>query len=325
MKRREFIKTSALSALSLSTMGFCRSGSTGKPGFSTVVISKEDKMINSELSIDSSYLAKALDKAVQYLYNTDYPVTAWKNIVKPGEVIGLKVNCLSKRGITHIELVRAIIERLKEAGVKENDIIIWDRLNMDLDDAGYQINTSKNGIRCFGNDVTGFEYDLEVFGSAGSRLSKILTQICDGIINIPVLKDHSIAGITSALKNMFGSIHNPNKYHLNTGNPYIADVNAFPSIRKKIRLHICDAIEIQYHGGPSFMPQWRTNYGGLIVSKDPVALDTIGLDIIESKRKEFGFGKLSAENRAPLYIRTASDVNHQLGISDKKSIKVSII
>ncbi len=93
-----------------------------------------------------------------------------------------------------------------------------------------------------GNDVLGYETaTLPVYGSAGSLLSKTLTQLCDAVINLPVLKDHGIVGVTMALKNMFGAIHNPNKYHPNAGDPYVADVNMLPAIRQKVRLTICDA------------------------------------------------------------------------------------
>ena len=57
-------------------------------------------------------------------------------------------------------------------------------------------------------------------------------------------------GVTIALKSMFGAIHNPNKYHMNVGNPYVADVFMLPPIRQKVRLHICDATTAQYGAGP---------------------------------------------------------------------------
>ena len=100
-------------------------------------------------------------------------------------------------------------------------------------------------------------------GSAASLLSKTLTQTCDAVINLPVLKDHGIVGVTMALKNLFGAIHNPNKYHSDVGDPYVADVYMLPPIRQKVRLAICDATTAQYEGGPSYMPQWGWSYNGL--------------------------------------------------------------
>ncbi|MGW8178255.1 MAG: DUF362 domain-containing protein, partial [bacterium] len=75
-----------------------------------------------------------------------------------------------------------------------------------------------------------------------SLLCKTLTEVCDVVINLPVLKDHGITGVTMAMKNLFGAIHNPNKYHLNTGDPYVADVCMLSPIRQKVRLTICDGL-----------------------------------------------------------------------------------
>ncbi len=46
--------------------------------------------------------------------------------------------------------------------------------------------------------------DVTVVGLVGSRLSRILTRQCTAVVNVPVLKDHSIAGISVSLKNFFG-------------------------------------------------------------------------------------------------------------------------
>jgi len=203
-------------------------------------------------------------------------------------------------------------------GIKE--IVIWDRLNSDLEIARFQIRERGQGIRCFGNDVLGYEDDLAVYGSVGSRISRTLTQICDAVINLPVLKDHSITGVTIALKSMFGAIHNPNKYHISAGDPYVADVYMLPPIRQKVRLAICDATTALYEGGPSYMPQWTWPYNGLIVGLDPVAVDYTGWQIIEKKRAAVGMKSLKEAGRAPRYIATAADAQHRLGTDDPRRI-----
>ncbi len=92
--------------------------------------------------------------------------------------------------------------------------------------------------------------------SVGSLLSNTLTRTCNAVINLPVLKDHGIVGVTMALKNFFGAIHNPNKYHLMAATRTWPMSTCSPPIRQKVRLTICDAIAPQYEGGPSYMPQW---------------------------------------------------------------------
>jgi uncharacterized protein (DUF362 family) len=268
-------------------------------------------------AIDSARLAQLLDRAVQAALDGNSPLEAWKKIVRPGEVVGLKVNCLAGRGAsTSPLLVDAVCERLQQAGIRAGNIVVWDRLNSDLESAGFRPSSRAGRIRYIGNDEAGYESDLAAFGEAGSLLSTTLTRTCDAIINLPVLKDHGIVGVTMALKNFFGAIHNPNKYHSNGGDPYVADVYMLPPIRKKVRLTICDAIAPQYEGGPSYMPHWSWPFHGLIASRDPVALDYTGWQIIEGKRAEKGLPTLRNVRREPVYIARAADAQHRLGTND---------
>ena len=319
--RREFLKTCALGAL------LAGGSSELSPVFSThekskVVISRDPLLRGAGSSVDSGRLLKMLDRAMQAVYASETPLAAWKKVARPDEVVGLKVNGLAGRGIsTNVLLVEVICERLREAGLPEKNIVIWDRLNTDLESAGFRICTRQDRIRCLGNDTVGYEEELAIYGSVGSRLAKTLTQVCDVVINLPVLKDHGIAGVTMALKNLFGAIHNPNKYHLNVGDPYVADVNMLPQIRQKVRLNICDALTAQYEGGPSYMPQWTWPYNGLLVSLDPVALDYVGWQILEQKRADKGMKSLQALGRAPHYIATAADAQHRLGTNDPRLIE----
>jgi uncharacterized protein (DUF362 family) len=287
-----------------------------------VVVARDPKIRGAGPGFDSAPLAHLLDRAMQASFDCDSPLEAWKKVVRPGEVVGLKVNCLGGRGIaTHTELVEAITERLRQAGITQ--IVIWDRQNSDLERARFKIVERGAGLRCFGNDVLGFEENLATFGKAGSLLCRTLTQVCDAVINLPVLKDHGIAGVTMALKSFFGAIHNPNKYHLDVGDPYVADVYMLPPIRQKVRLTICDAIAPQYEGGPSYMPQWSWPHNGLLVARDPVALDYTGWQIIERKRAEKGMKSLAAMRREPKYIATAE--RHGIGTNDPRRIEVQEI
>ncbi|MBN1408626.1 MAG: DUF362 domain-containing protein [Calditrichaceae bacterium] len=318
MDRRAFIKKTALAAGSgilYPRISLC------KP-FQSNVKSRVVCVTNLSEPNITDHVLTMLDKGMCSLFDCANPVEAWQKVVNPGEVIGLKVNCLSGYGSTHPILIEAIIERLNEAGIRKHNIIIWDRLSTDLEDGGFKIQDQKNNVRYIGNEVLGFHRDLQVFGSVASLVCNTIVRECDCIINLPLLKDHSIAGLTMSLKNMFGAIHNPNKYHLNTGDPYIADVNMLPSIRKKIRLHICDAIEAQYEGGPSFMPHWRWPMNSLLFSADPVALDYYGWQIIDAKRIEMGLKSLTDVGREPTYIATATDNQHRLGTNDPNKIEL---
>jgi uncharacterized protein (DUF362 family) len=293
------------------------------PEKSRVVIARDPAVRSAGGSPDSGRVLKLLDRAIQSFYSGESPLEAWKKVARPAEVIGLKVNCLSGRGAaTSPVLVEAICERLQQAGVPQRNIVIWDRLNSDLESAGYRVASRPDRIRSIGNDTAGYDSELAVYGSVGSLLSNTLAHTCDAVINLPVLKDHGIVGVTLALKNLFGAVHNPNKYHMNAGEPYVADVNMLPPIRHKVRLTICDALTAQYEGGPSYMPQWSWPYNGLMVARDPVALDYTGWQILERKRAREGMKSLRELHREPLYITTAADARHRLGTNDPRRIEV---
>jgi uncharacterized protein (DUF362 family) len=325
MNRRRFLYNSCLLYPAFTFANYC-STDTIRNQEKKIIISKNDTLQTEKRIVDSSKVISILDNAMQSLFNVDSPKEAWSQVVKPGETIGLKINCLSGRqGSTHRELIDAVCERLKEAGIKANNIIIWDRQNSDLEEAGFTIVRKGNRELYFGNDLYGFDNQLHTSGLAASLICQTLTRLCDGAISLPVLKDHGIAGVTIALKNMFGAIHNPNKYHLNVGNPYIPDVYMLPAIRSKVRLIICDALIAQYNGGPSWMPHWSWNFNGLLVGTDPVALDYTGWQIIEKKRQEMGMSTLKQANREPIYIHTAADANHRLGSNNPEQFKVVAI
>jgi uncharacterized protein (DUF362 family) len=295
------------------------------PAKSKVAIARDPQLRPEGGAVDSRRLPGILDRAVQSVYDRDSAVEAWKMIARPGETVGLKVNCLAGRGTasTSPVLVEAICERLQQAGVRAEKIVIWDRLDTDLERVGFRPGVRKDRIRVIGNDTAGYESELAMFGSAASLLSTTLTRTCDAVINLPVLKDHGIAGVTMALKNLFGAIHNPNKYHIDVGDPYVADVFMLPPIRQKVRLTICEAVAPQYEGGPSYMPQWSWAFNGVIASRDPVALDYTGWQIIEKKRAEKGLGTLRAAKREPSYIARAADAQHRIGTNDPARIEAA--
>jgi uncharacterized protein (DUF362 family) len=162
---------------------------------------------------------------------------------------------------------------------------------------------------------------MEAFGSAKVKLAKALT-LCDMVIGIPILKDHMIAGVTFAMKNMYGVVERPFDLHGSGCNPAIADLNCIPAIRQKVRFTIGDALSSVYDGGPVFRPErlWYPN--ALIVGEDRVALDQVAWQIIEKKRAEVGLPTLEAAGRPPRYIATAADAAHSLGTNDPQHINL---
>lgn len=332
--RREFLKDAATGAVLLGSsvaadkLGLASAlAQSGRGSGPRVVVARDASVRSSGSQLNETRVLALLDRAVTTYFGRKQPIEAWKSIGFPhvvkNRVIGIKVNGLGGRGIsTHAVVVHAICERLQQAGVTAGNIVIWDRNARDLEACGLKINTDRNKVRCFGSDVAGFEPQQESWGVARVRLSKLLTQECAVIINVPILKDHELAGVTFAMKNMYGVIDRPDTLHGNHCNPGVADLNCIQAIRENVCITIGDAISSVYEGGPGFRPQYLWYPNALIVGEDRVAVDRIACQMIENKRKEMGLPTLAAAGRPATYIETAADAKHKLGVSDPKRIKL---
>ncbi|MGA2673842.1 MAG: DUF362 domain-containing protein [Terracidiphilus sp.] len=325
--RRDFLKTAATGAVLLgsqSKLGLAagmldQHATTGK---SKVVIARDPLLHSQGGQLDEKRVLDLLDKAIAAYTGHDHPIEAWKHIVPVGKVIGLKTNGLGGKGIsTHLALVLAISERLQQAGVKPGNIIVWDRNARDLEACGLTISTDPSRVRCYGSDVAGYEEEPAAFGLAKNvKFSKILTRECDMVIGLPILKDHSMSGVTFAMKNMYGVVQRPNELHGGGCNPGVADLNCIPVVREKVRFTIGDAMTSVYDGGPGFHPErlWQPN--ALIVGEDRVAIDHTAWQMLERKRAEVGMPTFEAAGRPPRYIATAADAAHNLGVNDPNRI-----
>ena len=326
----------ALGGVTAATKGaFAQLGrhSGGHPGeiveeeLTPLVEARSEKVWNEEV-LDEQVASEMVDRAMMKLTELGSAKEAWKDFVLPTDIVGIKVNPLAGEQLsTHRVIVDKIIEGLHGTGILSNQIIIWDRFESHLINAGYEINQSDRGVRCFASDSEGVGYDDEVFyetekdvkerrenESTLSRYTKLLTQELTVVINVPVMKHNGIAGVSGCLKNLaFGSVDNTHRFHSNpiNCNPAIADIFAHPVLKDKVVLNIVDALLASFDGGPTYDPDGVWQYGSILVSQDPVALDQIIYQTIEEKRKEFELPTLS---RISKYIRSASRM--ELGTSD---------
>lgn len=248
---------------------------------------------------------------------------ALEKIFSPSDRIGIKINTIAgPRLSTSPELALALTSVLNLGGIPEKNMIIWDRTNRELREAGYPLQTARDKLKIFGTDSSGAGYEQEPFSfrNIGSLFSTILTNFVTASISLAILKDHGLAGITAGMKNYFGAVHNPNKYHDNHCDPFVAELLASPPIKTKHRLSILDALVVQFHKGPSFHPRWAAQYEALIFGLDPVATDTVGWGLIEKLRAEKGLPSLKEEGRPPSYLDTARILG--LGENDPRKIQI---
>ncbi len=318
MNRRQFLHTGSLMGLGTCLLhGSGQRPESNGTGKARVVLARTAVDLRKP---DLQGLGGALDRGLEALLGLPAR-QAWSSLFSPRDVVGLKVNCLAGRGIsTNPVLADLVVDRLLEIGLKPEQIIIWDRLNADLKRGGYAIATGPDRVRCFGNDVAGYSRRLYESGSVCSRLSNLVAGMCTALINLPVLKDHGIVGLSAAMKNYFGAIDNPNKYHDHCGDPYVADLCRIPLLRDKTRLTICDAITAQYEGGPPYMPQWCWPLQRLLLATDMVAMDSVAWRIVEDQRRQAGMPSLRDAGREPSYIQSAARTG--LGIADPEQIEI---
>ncbi|UCD94781.1 MAG: DUF362 domain-containing protein, partial [Candidatus Zixiibacteriota bacterium] len=125
------------------------------------------------------------------------------------------------------------------------------------------------------------------------------------------------------MKNMYGAINNPNKYHAPNCDPFVAHVSKLEPIRRKNRLTIIDAVKVQYNAGPGYDSRYITYYNGLIMGEDPVATDRVGLEILEHYRKANGLPSLEKAGRPVKYLKSAEIAG--LGIADINRIYIDVI
>jgi len=277
------------------------------------------------------------------------PGEAWRSLIKSGEKVGIRVSTQpGPVGGTHPQVARAVVEQLVEAGIKPSDILVWDRRRQDLAAAGYEgvpglnlrwveqgsgfdpretVECAAIGQLVYGDsefkenrnslaDILGPKSQL----SNLSHLPVILSREVDKVINIPSLCDSTYTGIHGALAGMtLGILDNWRRFGNGRGygDSALAEVYADPRIGKKVILTIMDAMVLQYAGGPFPSPVNCVEYGTLIASRDPVAVDATALKLLDEQRLVSKLPKASADGG-----HVAEAESRGLGNADEKMIKL---
>lgn len=292
-------------------------------GASRVVIVRASGLWTSSGGVDPSAVTNMFRRGFALLTGEKSDRQALSTVFRPDDRIGIKVNTLGGKVLTTgPDVSLPLAAWLAANGLQEQNLIVWDRTNRELREAGYRLTSGRGGPRVFGTDAEGAGYAPELVAhlSVGSLFSRIQTDLVTASVSLAVLKDHGLAGVTAGMKNYFGAIHNPNKYHDSRCDPFVAEVFDAPPVKPKHRVSILDALVVQYHRGPSFHARWAEPYGGLIFSLDPVAADSVGRGVIERLRAAKGLPSLAEEGREPAYLATAERMG--LGRADPGGIEI---
>jgi uncharacterized protein (DUF362 family) len=273
-----------------------------------VVVVRSPAVWTAAGALDLAVLDRMFVRGFAVLTGERESARAATALFRPRERVGIKVNTIGGKAIsTRPEVARALAAWIAGGGIATRDIVIWDRTTRELRDAGYAINTGRSDVRVFGTDADGAGYESALTDhlDVGSLFSRILTEFVDASVSLAILKDHGLAGVTAGMKNYFGAIHNPNKYHDDRCDPFVAQVFDAPPVKARHRLTVVDALTVQFHRGPSYHARWAAKFGGLIFSRDPVAADHAAWRILERLRQDAGLPTLEAEGRRPGYLATA--------------------
>ena len=228
---------------------------------------------------DPAIVLQMLDAGISALAGTPDVLAVWRTLFDPGERVLLKVNCIAYGGPTQPAVAYAVAQRLQDAGLAAENILIFDRTDNELAGAGYTLNEGGSGVQCHGARGEGSAAPLS---QATVRFYQEL-DATDAIVNIPTPKQHGGAGVSVSLKNHYGSVNQPGALHGNWCDPAIAELNAQPNVRDKTRIIVCAALNVS----PC---DWNRpeRENALIVSFDPVAVDTVGRDILVRHRQAMG-------------------------------------
>jgi hypothetical protein len=308
----------------------------GEPAhlFASDVVQCYDDNATSGSTVNEPVVQVMTDASIKALTGINDLGEAWKSVfpgIAESSVISVKVNCINSSCSTRHELVNCIVNGLAQMNFggnsyRRNNVIIWDRTDSELTSAGYTIYTGAdpNTVRCFGTSHSGIGYDtghpLNVNGVT-SNPSRILSLMSNYLINAAVLKTHqSISVVTMGLKNHYGSVNNPGSLHANQANPSI------PSLNQQIRdvlpttniqkLTITDALWGIYSGGPADLADFNPKL--ILMSRDVVACDYQGQNVINAERLNHGLGDVNAPS-----ITTAAQPPYNLGTTDVNLILIN--
>lgn len=139
------------------------------------------------------------------------------------------------------------------------------------------------------------------------------------LVCLPALKAHWLTGIGTVIKNYILYSGAPQRYHYQDS-AKLGEIWNLPQVKGKTRLVLVDALRPLCDKGPQPDPRYQWAYNGLIASFDPVAVDAVGLKIIEAKRAALR-GEPWPLSPPPICVEAADKV-YKLGNSDMAKIDV---
>ena len=315
------------------------------PGHAQVV-SVENPGAITDFQASPAVVQQMVDSGLTRLTGKPTAAEAWRSLVSPHEVIGLKV--FSEPGMlsgTRPAVVAAVIQGLIAAGIPATNLLIWDKREDDLRAAGFFRLAAQWGVHIAGSLEAGYDpssfyqpdtailgnliwSDLE-FGqtNAGagrkSFFSRLVSQRMTRIISLAPLLNQEAAGVCGHLYGLaLGSVDNTRRFE---ADPYrlaaaVPELYARPLLGDRVVLNITDALIGQYEGGARSLLHYSCVLNQLWFSRDPVALDMLSNKELDRERR-----MLDAPQFRPNLDLYANAHLLQLGQNDLAQIHVEKI
>jgi uncharacterized protein (DUF362 family) len=270
---------------------------------------------------------RLVERALMDLTLAGSLASALGKVIHPRDRVAIKVNGIAGQvGHTmavNFEVIEPIVVGLIQLGVPPSSIVVYEQYPTYL--MGTRVNVRKwqlpTGVQVGTHNNRDIAMNrIAIFERVPTAFCRQLTD-ATALINITMMKDHSLCGFTGALKNVtHGSIINPEDHHAHRGSPQIARLYEHPIVQSRVRLHITDAFKITYDKGPLDKdPRTRVPAGSVFAATDAVALDAVGCRVVDQARESRGLPSLAASGRTPDYLARAAD--RTLGILDLNLIR----
>jgi hypothetical protein len=255
--------------------------------------------------VDARAAQEMLDRAITRLAGETTVSDAWARLFgahnggegyQPGQKIAVKLNFNN----THVDIqhnpnlpvVLALLHQLvDQVGISQAHIVLYDSSRLIPDQFRQGIVARYPQVALNPPSAASFRADMGL-----TRLTALLDE-ASYLINMPLLRTHSGAGLSLSFKNHVGSVETPSSTHddlarTDPGQNSLVRLNSHPLIAQKTLLVVADGIYGLRERGPSEDPGGQ--YGltdpfpnSLFVSTDPLAVDSVMADYLQNRGANF--------------------------------------
>jgi hypothetical protein len=244
--RRDFLKVTSAVPLAGALVPAFKGSPSAADEKVRVVLVRDENALDASGAPDADIIQKMLDDGVRALVGQRDAAAAWKTLVRPEDIVGIKTNAWGKLP-TPAEIEQALKRRIMEAGVP------GDRLS--IDDRGVLRNPVFQNATALFNARPARTHQWSGMGSCIKNYIQFVPRPADyhgdtcadlaAIWNLPLVKGKTRLNVLVMLTPLFHMI-----------------------------------------GTQQYNKDFVWAYKGLILSRDPVAADATGLRVLEAKRRE---------------------------------------